>query len=63
MPHDALRLLDILNVIEEALELEPAGPNRKNIIAYINAVRAEAEAELEQWEEEAEAQLKNEVIH
>tara|TARA_Y100001938_G_scaffold136233_1_gene198827 strand:+ start:5320 stop:5511 length:192 start_codon:yes stop_codon:yes gene_type:complete len=63
MPHDALRLLDILNVIEEALELEPAGPNRKNIIAYINTVRAEAEAELEQWEEEAEAQLKNEVIH
>ena len=49
MPHEALKLIEILDIIEKTLELEPAGPNRKTLIAFIHAVRDEAKAEVESF--------------
>ena len=63
MPHEALKLIEILDIIEKTLELEPAGPNRKTLIAFINAVRDEAKAEVERFEEAMEAEYKKKVIH
>lgn len=63
MAHEALKLIEILDVIEKTLELEPAGPNRKTLIAFINAVRDEAKAEVEQFEKDMEEEYKKKVIH
>ena len=63
MAHEALKLIEILDVIEKTLELEPAGPNRKTLIAYMNAVRDEAKAEVEQFEKDMEEEYKKKVIH
>lgn len=63
MAHEALKLIEILDIIEKTLELEPAGPNRKTLIAFINAVRDEAKAEVEQFEKDMEEEYKKKVIH
>ena len=63
MPHEALKLIEILDIIEKTLELEPAGPNRKTLIAFIHAVRDEAKAEVERFEEDMEEEYKKKVIH
>ena len=63
MAHEALKLIEILDIIEKTLELEPAGPNRKTLIAYMNAVRDEAKAEVEQFEKDMEEEYKKKVIH
>ena len=63
MAHEALKLIAILDIIEKTLELEPAGPNRKTLIAFINAVRDEAKAEVEQFEKDMEEEYKKKVIH
>ena len=58
MPHEALKLIEVLDIIEKTLELEPAGPNRKTLIAFIHAVRDQAQSEVDQFEEDMEK-----VIH
>ena len=63
MPHEALKLIEILDIIEKTLELETAGPNRKTLIAFINAARDEAKAEVERFEEDMEEEYKKKVIH
>ena len=63
MAHEAIKLIEVLDIIEKTLELEPAGPNRKTLIAFIHAVRDEAQAEVDQFEEDMEEEYKKKVIH